>query len=151
MLEYLGVNYPQPLGPHGYTQGGLAHGNQNQQGYSHLGMKINMPRQAGRGETSIKTTPQSFGISGLTDSDRSSPMQAGCGHGSYIGPIQNAGYAGLQAQSPISDSSFGGGGGLPYIPGGGGGAFGGGPPTGGGGGAVGVGVGAYNGPRGWRY
>jgi hypothetical protein len=126
----LDINYPEPRDPKGYVQGGLAHGDQTynasaQDSEPHgYGMRsqfrMRLPRQVSRGNTTIGTSPASFGIPGLTDADRSSPIQSGFGMGGYIGPIQNAGYVGISAQTPITDPSFGGGGGIPYVPGAGG-------------------------------
>ena len=130
------IDYPEPRGPHGYMQGGLAHGetsnasagdNQGESVRGDIGYglrsqyrmkqppnKNNLPRQVSSGQTNLQTTLPSFGIPNVTN--RVSPPEAGFGAGTYPGPIQNAGYAGALAMNPILDPSFGGGGGKPYDP-----------------------------------
>ena len=134
------IDYPEPRGPHGYMQGGLAYGGtsnasagDNQGDFGQGGMgggkftsmrsqyrmrqppnKNNLPRQVSSGQTNLQTTLPSFGIPNVTN--RVSPPEAGFGAGTYPGPIQNAGYAGALAMNPILDPSFGGGGGIPYDP-----------------------------------
>jgi hypothetical protein len=121
-----GVDYPEPRGPHGYTQGGLAFGDTSNASASDGGKRgyglrsqyrMKQPKQVVGGSTSIQTTPPNFGIPGVTDADRTSPVQAGFGQSAYPGPIQNAGFVGMPSQSPISDPSFGGGGSVPGLPG----------------------------------
>ena len=127
------IDYPEPRGPHGYMQGGLAYGGtsnasagDNQGDFGQGGMgggkftsmrsqyRMKQPRRRGRGQTNLQTTLPSFGIPNVTN--RVSPPEAGFGAGAYPGPIQNAGYAGALAMNPILDPSFGGGGGIPYDP-----------------------------------
>ena len=127
------IDYPEPRGPHGYMQGGLAYGgtsnasagdNQGDSGQGGMGggkftsmrsqYRMKQPRRRGRGQTNLQTTLPSFGIPNVTN--RVSPPEAGFGAGAYPGPIQNAGYAGALAMNPILDPSLGGGGGIPYDP-----------------------------------
>ena len=101
------INYPLPNDPHGYTQGGIQQGQQN--GY--MGRQgLRTPKRVSRDNTMLRLAPPQFGIPSVVEQDRAAPKAAGFGFSAYTGPIQNAGYAGILAENPVTDPSFGGGG-----------------------------------------